>query len=252
MKALITGASSGIGSEIAKCLADMGCDLILVARRRDALETLARSLGKKVSVRIISTDLSVRENCFELYGKTSCENVDILVNNAGFGVFGNFAETDLDRELSLIDTNVTAVHILTKLFLKDFVAADKGRILNVASSAAFTVGPLMSAYYASKSYVFRLSQGISEELRRAGSRVSMSVLCPGPVDTEFNDVAGVRFGVPAMKSPDVARIAVDGLLNGKKVIVPGAAIKFGRIAGKLLPDGILARVGYNIQKKKDR
>lgn len=250
MKALVTGASSGIGADIARSLAKIGCDLVIVARRGQALDALAAELGNNICVRVIALDLSVRENCVLLHEMTKNEGVDILVNNAGFGVFGEFSSTPLESELAMIDTNVTAVHILTKLFLQDFAARDSGYILNVASSAAFTVGPLMAAYYASKSYVFRMTQAICEEVRRTGKNIGISVLCPGPVDTEFNSVAGVKFGVKALTSADVAEYAVKCMFKRKKVIVPGATIKLARVAGKLLPDPLLARVGYNIQKKK--
>ena len=155
MKALVTGASSGIGKDIAIELSKRGYELILVARNKEKLEEVAKKLNTKN--KIIIKDLSNVQNCIDLYEETKNEDIDILVNNAGFGTHGKFTETELDKEINMINTNITALHILTKLFLKDMVKKDKGHILNVASMAAFAPGPLMSAYYASKSYVYRLS-----------------------------------------------------------------------------------------------
>lgn len=248
MKALITGASSGIGRDMARVLAARGCDLILVARRQERLEQLAEELT--VHCRIITLDLSKRENCRRLYDLTKDDGVNILINNAGFGLFGPFADTDLDRELEMLDTNIGAVHILTKLFYRDFVAKDRGYILNVASTAAFLPGPLLSTYYASKAYVLRLTQALHEELRRRGSRVRVSVLCPGPVRTEFDEVANVSFGLKGLDSADVAAYAIDRMLAGQLVIVPGLLLKMTRVASHLLPDKLLTRVAYRIQKKK--
>ena len=191
MKALVTGASSGIGRDMARSLSRRGADLILVARRVDRLEQLKAELD--TNVQVIGADLSQSQACFDLYDQIKNQGVDIVINNAGFGLFGAFDQTDLERELEMIDTNIRAVHILTKLFLRDFVKKDHGYLLNVASSAAFLPGPLLSTYYATKSYVLRLTEAVYEELRRRESHVGISVLCPGPVQTEFNDVADCRF-----------------------------------------------------------
>ncbi|OQB14515.1 MAG: putative oxidoreductase [Firmicutes bacterium ADurb.Bin193] len=206
MKALITGASSGIGRDIAIELCKAGYDLIVVARREDKLSELQKSL--KTNVEAICLDLSRRENCFELYERTKDSGVEILINNAGFGQLGRFDETDLTTELRMIDTNITAVHILTKLFIKDFKRRNGGYILNVASAAGFLPGPLMATYYSTKAYVLRLTQGIYEELKRDKSRVYIGALCPGPVNTEFGSVAGVTFSSPHLESADVAKYAV--------------------------------------------
>ena len=185
MRALITGASSGIGRDMARELDRLGYDLVLVARDKEKLEETKNSINGDCE--IISMDLSDAENCKMLHSMVN--NIDILINNAGFGTFGNFAETDLDKEIGLIDTNIKAVHILTKLYLKDMMLKNKGHILNVASIAGFMPGPLMCAYYASKAYIVRLSEGIREELNKQKSNVKISILCPGPVDTNFNNVA---------------------------------------------------------------
>ena len=164
MKALVTGASSGIGRDIARVLAARGCDLVLTARREERLRALASELSM-VRVTILPADLSSREGCQALYRAAQGENIDILVNNAGLGLFGPFDETDLEAELGMLDVNIIAVHMLMKLFLPDLEAKGRGYILNVASSAAFLPGPLLSSYYASKAYVLRLSEAVAEELR---------------------------------------------------------------------------------------
>jgi hypothetical protein len=162
MKALITGASSGIGRDMARVLAQKGYDLALVARDEKKLKELASELkGKnKVKIEIVPMDLSVEENCKELHKCVS--DVDILINNAGFGDCGNFTKTDLNKELNMIKTNIVAYHILTKLYLIDMKEKNSGKILNVASIAGFMPGPLMATYYSTKSYVVRLSESIRE------------------------------------------------------------------------------------------
>lgn len=249
MKALITGASSGIGREMARVLAGRGCSLILTARRTGRLEELQRELpaGK---VRILPADLGKEEDCFRLYGQVKEENVDILVNCAGFGVFGPFSETSLDRELEMLDVDVRALHILTKLFYLDFRKRNSGYILNVASSAAFLPGPLLSSYYAAKAYVLRLTQALAEELRRDGSAVYIGALCPGPVKTEFDSVADVRFSVKGLSSELVARYAIDRMFAGKTVIVPGVQMKAAHFLVRFLPDRAVARIAYHMQKRK--
>lgn len=250
MKALITGASSGIGRDMARALARRGWDLVLVARREERLCQLAASLD--VDVRVIPLDLASADNCRTLYHLVKGEDIDLLVNNAGRGLFGPFDETDLDAELEMLDVNIRCTHILTKLFLPDFKRRDSGRILNVASSAAFLPGPLLSSYYASKAYVLRLSEAIYEELRRAGSRVTISVLCPGPVDTEFDQVADVRFSSPALSSAYVAEYAIRETLKGRLLLIPGAQMKTVHLAQRLVPDKLLARICWHVQKRKSR
>jgi len=248
MKALITGASSGLGADFARILSKQGYDLILVARRKEKLKQLKEELNTNVD--IICTDLSSSFNCSRLYNKLKNEDIDILINNAGFGVFGSFETIKLEKELDLIDINIKAVHILTKLFLIDFKKKDKGYILNVASSAAFQPGPLMATYYASKSYVYNLTCALYEELRRDDSNVKVSVLCPGPVNTEFNSVAGVEFGMKSLESYDVAKYALDKMFKNKLVIIPGFQIKAAKFLGRFLPTKLLIKITYNIQKKK--
>ena len=250
MKALITGASSGIGRDMARYLASMGWDLILVARREDRIKELKEEL-ENVDVRCITTDVGRAEDCMALYEMVKDEKIDMLVNNAGFGLAGEFMKTDLDTELNMIDVNIRAVHILTKLFVRDFVKRDSGYILNVASSAGFMPGPLLSTYYASKNYVLRLSEAIYEELRHKGSRVKISVLCPGPVNTEFNQVAKVKFAVDGISSELCAKTAIDGALRGKLIIIPGAMMKAGLFFRRFAPEKLLLKLAYNFQRRKN-
>lgn len=250
MKALITGASSGIGRDMARYLATLNCDLIIVARREDRLNELKNEL-KNVNVKCITADLSDEEEVKNLYETTKDEQIDMLINNAGFGLAGEFIKTDLDMEMKMVDTNVKALHILTKLFLKDFVEHDSGIILNVASSASFMSGPLLSTYYATKNYVLRLSEAIYEELRQKKSKVSISVLCPGPVNTEFNDVANVKFAIDGLPSEYVAKLGVDKALKGKLIIIPGTIIKLGVFFRRFVSEKFLLKISYRIQKKKN-
>jgi len=247
MKALITGASSGIGRDIAIELSKRGYDLILVARNKDKLNETAKYCSTNVDV--YPLDVSTVENCKKIHDKF--KDIDLLVNNAGFGLFGEFVETDLNRELEMIDLNIKSVHTLTKLYLKDMIKKDSGRILNVASSAAFLSGPLMSTYYSTKSYVYRLTTAIYEELRRIKSNVKVSVLCPGPVATNFNNVADVSFAVKALTSRYVAKYTVDKMLKNKLIIIPGSSVRLGIFATRLLPLKVLLKINYNIQRKKD-
>lgn len=252
MKAMVTGASSGIGRDIALNLAKLQYDLILVGRDREALEGVKSTINGKVKVKIVVVDLSNLQKVKELYVLTHNDDIDILVNNAGFGVFGEFCNIDLNTELDMIDVNIRALDMLCKFYLKDMIKKDNGIILNVASSAAFMAGPLMSSYYASKSYVYRLSLAINEELRRRKSHVKISVLCPGPVDTNFNKRAGVEFRVKALSSSYVARYAVEKMFNGKCVIIPGFKMKFVKFITRFLSDKFVTRINYNIQKKKGK
>jgi short-subunit dehydrogenase len=257
MWAIVTGASSGIGRDMSRYLFDLGYNLVIIARDKDKLDKLKKELLEKVEkknekreILVIQSDLSIKDNCFDIYRKTKDLDIDLLINNAGFGVFGNFVETDLEKEINLINTNITAVHILTKLYLKDMVEKNKGRILNVASIAGMEPGPLMATYYASKSYVIRLSRAINKELKKKKSKVKISILCPGPVDTNFNNVANVKFKAPSEPSEKVAKYGIDKTLKGKLIIIPGILNKSVRIFSKIIPDCILESVAYHIQIRK--
>lgn len=249
MKALITGASSGIGRDMARELAKRGYDLILVARRVNRLEEIKNEITG-VSVETIECDVSTEENCTKLYNSVKDKGVDMLVNNAGFGLAGEFLSTDLNKELNMIKTNVVAVHMLTKLFLKDFAEKDRGIILNVASSAAYMAGPYLSTYYATKNYVRRLTEAVYRELKEKNSNVSVSVLCPGPVNTEFNDVANVKFALKGLSSEYVARYAIEKALKGKLYIIPGLQMKLGVFLLRFIPNKLMLKISAHIQKKK--
>lgn len=250
MKALITGASSGIGKDMAKVLASKGYDLVLVARNEEALTKVSEELKKANSIKIetIAMDLAIPENSKELHKKVP--DVDILINNAGFGDCGNFTKTDLKKEMDMIHTNIVAYHILMKLYLVDMKAKGSGKILNVASIAGFMPGPLMATYYATKAYIVRLSESVREELKKEKSNVQISILCPGPVATNFNQVANVKFHMREANSMTVAKYAIRKLEQGKFYIVPGMDVKLAKIGAKLAPTQWISKVTYRIQKRK--
>ncbi len=248
MKALITGASSGMGRDMAKILSQKGYDLILVARDEKKLEEVKKQL--KTETKIVVMDISKEENCKKIYEEN--KDIDILINNAGFGDCGHFEETSLDKDIQMIHTNIIAYHILTKLYLKEMIKKDSGKILNVASIAGFMPGPLMTTYYSTKNYVVRFSESIREELRRKESKVQISILCPGPVDTNFNKVADVEFALKGLSSEYVAKYAINKFFKGKFYIVPGWKIKLARIGAKLAPASFVAKISYNMQKRKIR
>lgn len=250
MKALITGASSGIGRDMARVLGKKGYDLVLVARDKKRLEELSEELRKDydVEIEVIVMDLSIESNCKELHRCVT--DVDILINNAGFGDCGNFTKTDLNKEITMINTNIVAYHILTKLYLVDMKAKNSGKILNVASIAGFMPGPLMATYYSTKAYIVRLSESIREELRKEKSNVQISILCPGPVKTNFNDVANVKFHMREADSMSVARFAINKLLKGKFYIVPGIDVKLGIFFSHFVPSSLIAKITYMVQKRK--
>lgn len=248
MKVLITGASSGIGRDMAYYLAELGYDLILVARRKERLEEIKKKV--KTNVQIIHLDLLVEENVFKLHEQVKKENIDILVNNAGFGLFGMTSKTDLKRELEMIDLNIKAYHILTKLFLIDFIERDSGYILNVCSSAGFLVGPRLNTYYATKNYITKFTMGIYEELRHQNSHVHISCLCPGPVSTEFNSVAHGVFSLKEMPSEKVAKYGIDKMFQNKLIIVPGWSVKLGLFFNRFIPWKLSMAITYQIQKRK--
>lgn len=249
MKALITGASSGIGLEMAKYLAnEKNYDLIIVARRKKRLEKLKKEL--KTKVEIIELDLTKEENVYKLYNQTKKSNIDFLINNAGFGLFGAFNVTNLNRELEMIDLNIKAYHILTKLFLLDFVKKNKGRILNVASSAGFLAGPHLNTYYATKNYVLKLTMAIYEELKEQNSNVHISALCPGPVNTEFSKVAFGYFTIKGLSPEYTAKYAIEKSLKNKLIIVPGVSMKLGLFLQRFIPYKLQLKITSLIQKRK--
>ena len=248
MRALITGASSGIGRDMAKELAKKGYDLILVGRDEKKLQDVKKEINVQSEIAIV--DLSIAENCKKLYEQF--KDAEIVINNAGFGDFGDFAETDLKKDINMINTNVIGLHILTKLYLKEMKKKNHGIIMNVSSIAGFMPGPLMATYYSTKAYVFRLSQAIREELKKSKSNVKVCLLCPGPTKTNFNNVAGVRFGIKSVTSEFVAKYAVEKMLKGKFYIFPGTSIKTIRFLSKIVPDKIIGKITYKNQLAKQK
>lgn len=247
MKALITGASSGMGRDMAKKLLQLGYDLILVSRNKEKLDKEFKKYKDKV--KNYAFDLTKESECIKLYNEVKKENIDILINNAGFGDSGNFTETNLEKELEMIDLNIKAYHILTKLFLKDFVKRDYGRILNVASIAGFMPGPYMATYYASKNYIISLSLAIYEELKKDNSKVKISIFCPGPVSTNFNNVANVKFNIAPLTSEYASRVAIEGMFQNKLLIIPNN-MKINHLLSKVTPTKIILKAVSLIQERK--
>lgn len=245
MKALITGASSGIGKDMALYLLSLGYDLFVVSKDKKNLEEIYK---KYDNVKVISLDLTKHDNCLKLYNDLKKENIDLLINNAGFGDAGKFYETSLEKELNMIDLNIKAYHILTKLFLKDFVERDYGRILNVSSMAGFMPGPNMATYYATKNYVTSLSLAIYEELKKEKSNVKISIFTPGPVNTNFNNVADVKFNIKSISSKYAAKYAIDNMFKDKLIIVP-ENMKLNKILTKVIPVKLILDINSTIQER---
>lgn len=252
--ALVTGASSGIGRDISIELSKRGFDVIVVARNVEALNQLKKEIEEKenVNVYVRPQDLNDRDGCIKLHDeiKEKYGTIDVLVNNAGFGTCGQFVETELEKELKMIDTNICAEHILTKLFLIDMVKENKGYIMNVASIAGFMPGPLMATYYSSKAYVVRLTQSIKYELKKMNSNVKISALCPGPVKTNFSKVANVKFSLKEADSKQVARYGVNKMFKNRTLIFPSFTIWLARVGVKIAPDGLVSSFCYRAQKRK--
>jgi len=245
--ALITGASSGIGLELAKLCAAGGYGLILVARSADRLAELAGSLAKAhgIEARVLAVDLSGRDAPDSVFQQARRETVEILINNAGFGLRGRFAETGWSAEERLIQVNITALVRLTKLFLPEMLGRGSGRILNVASTAAFVPGPLMAMYYASKAFVLSFSEAVANEV--AGTGVTVTVLCPGPTRTGFSAAAGISDSSlfkkgAGMEAAEVARIGYQAMMAGKTEVIAGARNRWMMRGARLAPRSILAAV----------
>src|SRR3982751_4165596 len=247
--ALVTGGSGGIGLELAKVLARNGYDLVLVSRTRDALEAAAGQIEGKYDIKahVFAADLRRREAPESIFDFLHNENIPIaiLVNNAGFGLGGEFADTELTRELEMIQVNIAALTHLTKLFLPPMIKAKSGRVLNVASTAAFQPGPLMAVYYATKAYVLSFSEALAEELRNTG--VTVTALCPGPTRTEFASEAGVTnsrlfslFG--AADATDVAEYGFRAMMAGTRVAIPGIKNKIVAQGNRISPRESQAKV----------
>lgn len=238
-----------MGKDMATYLASFGYDLYLVARDKENLDNIYKDF--KVKVTTIGMDLTKYNNCIKLHDMLKDENIDILINNAGFGDAGNFSQTSLDKEMAMIDLNIKAYHILTKLFLKDFIKRDHGRILNVASMAGFMPGPYMATYYATKAYILNLSLAISEELKKDNSNVKISIFCPGPVATNFEKVANVKFNIKLIDSNYAARYAIDNMFKNKLVIVP-FNMKFNHLLTKVSPTNLILYINSLIQERQSK
>ena len=253
--ALITGASGGIGYELALLLARDGFDCILVARSRDKLDELAARLESEFRVKtlVVARDLSKPTAVDEIYEEVSAASmsIDVLVNNAGFPVYGRFVDTDWQAELDMLQVNVVALTALTKLFVRGMVERRNGRILNLASTAAFVPGPLVAVYYASKAYVLSFSQALANELQ--GTGVTVTALAPGPTRTGFQkrgvmeDSRLVRGQIADAKS--VAAAGYRGMMRGKTIVIPGFSNKLIPWVARVSPRGAVTRVVRRMQER---
>jgi len=245
---LVTGASSGIGRELAKCFAAEGCRLVLVARKRQALEALAEELRRahQTHAEVLTADLAEPGTPARIFAHLEGRGtrVDVLVNNAGFGARGRFAQLPLERQLEMLQVNITALTHLTGLFLPGLLARRRGGVLNVASTAAFQPGPGMAVYFATKAYVLSFSEAIAEEL--AGTGVTVSTLCPGPTETNFMAVAGGRssmlFRRAAMSAESVARIGHRAFRQGQCVAVAGLRNRVLAFSTRLAPRALVRKI----------
>ena len=246
MNVLVTGASSGIGKHMALYLLELGYNLFVVSTRKSDLDRIFDKYnGRFVS---LEYDLSLEKSCYDLYNYLSDKNIDILINNASIGDAGNFSETNLSKEMRMVNVNIRAYHILTKLFLRDMVKNNKGYILNVASMASFMPGPYMATYYATKSYILNLTLAIYRELDRDNSNVKISLFCPGPVDTNFSSVANVKFYSPLISSEYAAKYAIDNMFKNKMVIIP-PNMKLNYFFAKVSPLSLILLINSKIQKR---
>jgi short-subunit dehydrogenase len=251
--ALITGASSGIGSELARLLAADKCNLILVARSQEKLDQLAAELRRDcgVAVRVLTHDLADPRSPQAIFDALAAEGltVDVLVNNAGFGAAGPVAELPLERQLDMIRVNVAALTHLTRLFLPGMVERRRGGILNVASTAAFQPGPYMAVYYATKAYVLSFSEALAEELLESGVRVTC--LCPGPTATNFAATANVDhkllFQLGTADAKSVALAGYEALRRGKSLVIPGARNKLGAMSVRFAPRSVVRKIVKRLQ-----
>ncbi len=252
--AVVTGATVGIGCELSRLLARDGHDLAVVARDEARLRQVAEELSGRhgVDVTWVVQDLSRPGAAAGLVTRLAERPVDVLVNNAGFGTFGPFAETDLEASLRMIRLNVSALTELTGLLLPAMLERGAGRILNVASTAAFQPGPLMAVYYATKAYVLHFSEALAEELR--GSPVTVTALCPGPTKTEFHKRAdmegsGLLRHLGVMDAASVAAAGYRGMLSGRRIVIPGVMNKAGPLALRIAPRRLTTRVVRRLQQE---
>jgi short-subunit dehydrogenase len=238
---LITGASSGIGLELARCFAADGCRLVLLARNTEALETLAKELRQvhKIEALVLTADLSLPETPAHIFKELQGRGVrvDVLVNNAGFGANGTFAGLPLQRQLEMIQVNITALTNLTGLFLPGMIERRRGGVLNVGSLAGFLPGPGMAIYYATKAYVLSFTEALAEEL--AGTGLAVTALCPGPTSTNFGNIShgkrARRLNTPRMSAATVARHGHRAFRKGKLLAIPGWQYQFVAFLVRIMP-----------------
>lgn len=249
MYALITGATSGIGKEITKILANAGYDLILVGRRQERLDYMKYYFSNKYNTDVIiyNYDLSEPANSYELFENTKSYDINVVVNAAGFGKVGYAVDAKLEDDVDMINTNITSLHILTKLFAGHMYS---GHILNVASIAAYQPGPFLATYSATKAYVLNYSLGVNYEMKKMGKDITITTLCPGPVTTEFNDVAGTDINLKSISAKQCAFEGVCGMFDKKSVVIPSVRIKLARIASKFAPMKAILPVEFFIQTSK--
>ena len=245
MKILITGASSGIGRDMARYLSSKENELILVSSNKDKLKSVSKAL---INSSVYVCDLSNNDNVNKLCEYILKEKPDFVINNAGFGAFGFYDEISLDREIEMINVNIVALHKITKTCLEYM---DNGHILNVSSSAGLMPGgPMLNTYYATKNYVRSYSLGLYKELKKKNKNIHISILCPGPVNTNFNKVAIGTFSIKGLSSEYVAKYAVDKCLKNKLIIVPGFKVKLGVFFSRFLPTKLVLSILFKIQHRK--
>lgn len=252
--AVITGASSGIGAELARVFAARGYSLVLTARRHERLEALAEEiqLAHRVQVEAMALDLEDREAPQDLVEMLRDRGVRVhtLVNNAGFGLRGNFATLPFERQIAMIDLNVRALTALSRLMLPGMLEQGRGGILNVASTAAFQAGPFMAVYYATKAFVLSFSEALHEEAKPRG--VTVTALCPGPTESEFSATADLEssklFKQGTMSAAEVARMGVDGYEAGKAIVVTGTTNWLGTLGAKFLPRAMIRKIAGSLQR----
>lgn len=252
---MITGASSGIGACFAERFAREGFSLVLIARREERLvalkEKLRKEIGKEQEILLLTADLNLSTEVNQIFHQVREKNLLIFINNAGFGDCGCFLDTDEQKELSMIDVNVKAMHLAMKLALQQMQKKKRGYILNVASSAGLLpAGPYMATYYATKAYVTSITRAVAAELAQQGSNIYLGALCPGPVDTEFNDVANVSFALKGISAEKCVDYAIKKMKKRKTIIVPSIAIQIVTTFGRVLPVRFMVWLTSRQQKKK--